>query len=143
MNAVGEMKRCFVGWQYACRKTLADNRPRIRGRFARNDETGEIPKAAHLNRHEDEDDLWVIIFLVPKITILASWFFSITTFYCLYYNEFIIPTIFYVVKTWSKCRYLDKFILIKIKEREQLKKKRKKSIKVTNLFWVAINHFFK
>ncbi|XP_057417619.1 two-component response regulator-like APRR9 [Lotus japonicus] len=25
--------------KYACRKTLADNRPRIRGRFARNDET--------------------------------------------------------------------------------------------------------
>ncbi|PSS09393.1 Zinc finger protein [Actinidia chinensis var. chinensis] len=45
--------------KYACRKTLADNRPRIRGRFARNDETGEIPKAAHLNRHEDEDDLWM------------------------------------------------------------------------------------
>ncbi|XP_050226946.1 uncharacterized protein LOC126676723 [Mercurialis annua] len=44
--------------KYACRKTLADNRPRIRGRFARNDETGEIPKAACPNRHEDEDELW-------------------------------------------------------------------------------------
>ncbi|GMJ10960.1 hypothetical protein HRI_004765200 [Hibiscus trionum] len=29
--------------KYACRKTLADNRPRIRGRFARHDETAEIP----------------------------------------------------------------------------------------------------
>ncbi|XAR55078.1 hypothetical protein NMG60_11030460 [Bertholletia excelsa] len=45
--------------KYACRKTLADNRPRIRGRFARNDETGEIPKTATFNRYEDEDDLWI------------------------------------------------------------------------------------
>ncbi|KMT12069.1 hypothetical protein BVRB_5g100260 isoform A [Beta vulgaris subsp. vulgaris] len=45
--------------KYACRKTLADNRPRIRGRFARNDETGEIPKPSCYNRYEDEDDLWV------------------------------------------------------------------------------------
>ncbi|KAJ0105353.1 hypothetical protein Patl1_17686 [Pistacia atlantica] len=43
--------------KYACRKTLADNRPRIRGRFARNDETGEIPKAACSTRYEDEDEL--------------------------------------------------------------------------------------
>ncbi|KAF5460642.1 hypothetical protein F2P56_020498 [Juglans regia] len=45
--------------KYACRKTLADNRPRIRGRFARNDETGEIPKAACSTSIEDEDDLWL------------------------------------------------------------------------------------
>ncbi|XP_052170696.1 uncharacterized protein LOC127786942 [Diospyros lotus] len=45
--------------KYACRKTLADNRPRIRGRFARNDETGEIPKAAPFQRYEDEDELWI------------------------------------------------------------------------------------
>lgn len=45
--------------KYACRKTLADNRPRIRGRFARNDEAGEIPKTATGNRYEDEDDLWI------------------------------------------------------------------------------------
>ncbi|XP_019169890.1 PREDICTED: uncharacterized protein LOC109165538 isoform X2 [Ipomoea nil] len=45
--------------KYACRKTLADNRPRIRGRFARNDEAGEIPKTANFNRFEDEDDLWI------------------------------------------------------------------------------------
>ncbi|KAJ8764858.1 hypothetical protein K2173_010323 [Erythroxylum novogranatense] len=44
--------------KYACRKTLADNRPRIRGRFARNDEAGEIPKAACFVRDEDEDELW-------------------------------------------------------------------------------------
>ncbi|XP_060206977.1 zinc finger protein CONSTANS-LIKE 1-like [Lycium barbarum] len=46
--------------KYACRKTLADNRPRIRGRFARNDEAGiEIPKTTIFNRFEDEDDLWI------------------------------------------------------------------------------------
>ncbi|XVF13088.1 hypothetical protein REPUB_Repub08aG0177900 [Reevesia pubescens] len=46
--------------KYACRKTLADNRPRIRGRFARNDETVEIPKVACSTRDEDEDDLWAL-----------------------------------------------------------------------------------
>uniref|UniRef100_A0A2N9FK72 CCT domain-containing protein n=1 Tax=Fagus sylvatica TaxID=28930 RepID=A0A2N9FK72_FAGSY len=45
--------------KYACRKTLADNRPRIRGRFARNDETGEIPKAACSTSIEDEEYLWM------------------------------------------------------------------------------------
>ncbi|KAG6389272.1 hypothetical protein SASPL_150737 [Salvia splendens] len=44
--------------KYACRKTLADTRPRIRGRFARNDETVEISKASMYHRYEDEDDLW-------------------------------------------------------------------------------------
>ncbi|XP_027344004.1 two-component response regulator-like APRR5 [Abrus precatorius] len=42
--------------KYACRKTLADNRPRIRGRFARNDEASEIPKPP---RYEDEVDFWI------------------------------------------------------------------------------------
>ncbi|KAK9048797.1 hypothetical protein SSX86_032236 [Deinandra increscens subsp. villosa] len=45
--------------KYACRKTLADNRPRIRGRFARNDEPEETPKALCFRRHEDEDELWM------------------------------------------------------------------------------------
>ncbi|KAH6783308.1 hypothetical protein C2S52_008267 [Perilla frutescens var. hirtella] len=45
--------------KYACRKTLADTRPRIRGRFARNDEAGEIPKASMFHRYEDDDDLWM------------------------------------------------------------------------------------
>ncbi|KAL1532727.1 zinc finger protein CONSTANS-like isoform X1 [Salvia divinorum] len=45
--------------KYACRKTLADTRPRIRGRFARNDEAVEIPKASLMyQRYEDDDDLW-------------------------------------------------------------------------------------
>ncbi|KAL9231003.1 hypothetical protein vseg_006281 [Gypsophila vaccaria] len=47
--------------KYACRKTLADNRPRIRGRFARNDETEEIPKptSSYFSRFHDHDRLWV------------------------------------------------------------------------------------
>ncbi|KAF8103313.1 hypothetical protein N665_0188s0252 [Sinapis alba] len=39
--------------KYACRKTLADSRPRIRGRFARNDEVVEIP-----NIEDDDTELW-------------------------------------------------------------------------------------
>ncbi|KAK7308970.1 hypothetical protein RJT34_05342 [Clitoria ternatea] len=45
--------------QYACRKTLADNRTRIRGRFARNDETSEIPKASCSTTEEYEHEFWV------------------------------------------------------------------------------------
>ncbi|KAF5478219.1 hypothetical protein F2P56_004800 [Juglans regia] len=45
--------------KYACRKTLADSRPRIRGRFARNDETSEISKTACSTSIEDEDDPWL------------------------------------------------------------------------------------
>ncbi|XP_061355304.1 two-component response regulator-like APRR5 [Gastrolobium bilobum] len=45
--------------KYACRKTLADNRPRIRGRFARNDEASEIPKAPCSPRDEGEFNFWV------------------------------------------------------------------------------------
>ncbi|KAJ6341770.1 hypothetical protein OIU78_009843 [Salix suchowensis] len=44
--------------KYACRKTLADNRPRIRGRFARNEEIGEIPKVACSTEDEDEEQKW-------------------------------------------------------------------------------------
>lgn len=44
--------------KYACRKTLADNRLRIRGRFARNDEGGEIPKASMFHRYEDDYYFW-------------------------------------------------------------------------------------
>lgn len=45
--------------QYACRKTLADSRPRVRGRFARNDETEETNKATISQREDYEEDLWV------------------------------------------------------------------------------------
>ncbi|KAL9240277.1 hypothetical protein vseg_014515 [Gypsophila vaccaria] len=40
--------------KYACRKTLADSRPRVRGRFAKNDEFGDGHK--HINDQHDEED---------------------------------------------------------------------------------------
>ncbi|KAK9288751.1 hypothetical protein L1049_017215 [Liquidambar formosana] len=40
---------------YACRKTLADSRPRVRGRFAKNDDFGETHRTTCSN-HEDDDD---------------------------------------------------------------------------------------
>ncbi|KAB2071027.1 hypothetical protein ES319_A08G194800v1 [Gossypium barbadense] len=47
--------------KYACRKTLADNRPRVRGRFTRNDDTVETPKLpCNSTRDEDEDELWAL-----------------------------------------------------------------------------------
>ncbi|RWR80926.1 zinc finger protein CO3-like protein [Cinnamomum micranthum f. kanehirae] len=45
--------------KYACRKTLADSRPRVRGRFARNDDTEETNKATNSQREGFEEDLWV------------------------------------------------------------------------------------
>ncbi|CAH8389374.1 unnamed protein product [Eruca vesicaria subsp. sativa] len=42
--------------KYACRKTLADNRPRFRGRFAKNDEFGELHKQGSSSHHYDEDE---------------------------------------------------------------------------------------
>ncbi|XP_027367297.1 uncharacterized protein LOC113873395 isoform X2 [Abrus precatorius] len=41
--------------KYACRKTLADSRPRVRGRFAKNDDFGESHRQASSN-HEDDDE---------------------------------------------------------------------------------------
>ncbi|KAK8635240.1 hypothetical protein V6N13_023117 [Hibiscus sabdariffa] len=42
--------------KYACRKTLADSRPRVRGRFAKNDEFGETHRQASSNHEEEYDD---------------------------------------------------------------------------------------
>ncbi|XP_022849575.1 uncharacterized protein LOC111371681 isoform X2 [Olea europaea var. sylvestris] len=42
--------------KYACRKTLADSRPRVRGRFAKNDELGEVARTASSNHEEDTDE---------------------------------------------------------------------------------------
>ncbi|XP_034218852.1 zinc finger protein CO3 isoform X3 [Prunus dulcis] len=44
--------------KYACRKTLADSRPRIRGRFARNDEIEKNSPVqwSHISGEEDEED---------------------------------------------------------------------------------------
>ncbi|MFQ6631349.1 hypothetical protein Gotur_009376 [Gossypium turneri] len=40
--------------KYACRKTLADSRPRVRGRFAKNDDCGGTPRQAYSNHEEDD-----------------------------------------------------------------------------------------
>ncbi|XP_028775853.1 zinc finger protein CONSTANS-LIKE 5-like [Neltuma alba] len=55
--------------KYACRKTLADSRPRIRGRFARNEETDKSPPVqwSHENgvgadEEDEEEDNWVNLF---------------------------------------------------------------------------------
>ncbi|MED6182533.1 hypothetical protein PIB30_029287 [Stylosanthes scabra] len=57
--------------KYVCRKTLADSRPRIRGRFARNDEIDKnnYPSSVHQWSHigagaeeDEEDQNWVSIF---------------------------------------------------------------------------------
>jgi hypothetical protein len=45
--------------QYACRKTLADSRPRIRGRFARNDEIDQKSSQVRGEEDEEEDDDWI------------------------------------------------------------------------------------
>ncbi|URE04438.1 CCT motif family protein [Musa troglodytarum] len=41
--------------KYACRKTLADSRPRIHGRFAKNDELGETAKSGSSNNDFDDE----------------------------------------------------------------------------------------
>ncbi|GMI70378.1 hypothetical protein like AT1G04500 [Hibiscus trionum] len=46
--------------KYACRKTLADSRPRVRGRFAKNDEFGETHRQACSNHEEEYDDEVVV-----------------------------------------------------------------------------------
>ena len=48
--------------KYACRKTLADSRPRVRGRFARTlDDSGELLlKENGVSRDEDYDEVYII-----------------------------------------------------------------------------------
>ncbi|CAL4933697.1 unnamed protein product [Urochloa decumbens] len=41
--------------KYACRKTLADSRPRVRGRFAKNDDYGEPSRA--MENHDEYDQI--------------------------------------------------------------------------------------
>lgn len=55
--------------QYVCRKTLADSRPRIRGRFARNEETDKNrpvlwshEKGIGVEEEDEEDENWVNLF---------------------------------------------------------------------------------
>ncbi|XP_027344048.1 zinc finger protein CONSTANS-LIKE 2-like [Abrus precatorius] len=52
--------------KYACRKTLADSRPRIRGRFARNDETEknttiQWSQIGGGEEEDEEDENWVSV----------------------------------------------------------------------------------
>ncbi|XP_042419553.1 uncharacterized protein LOC122008044 isoform X1 [Zingiber officinale] len=61
--------------KYACRKTLADSRPRVRGRFAKNDEFGEVTKTSS-NDHEFEDEEEVI----HSSHFIKHTFFSSTNF---------------------------------------------------------------
>ncbi|KAH1037047.1 hypothetical protein GLYMA_20G200400v4 [Glycine max] len=42
--------------KYACRKTLADSRPRVRGRFAKNDDFGETNRTTSSNHEEDDEE---------------------------------------------------------------------------------------
>ncbi|KAK1395363.1 CCT domain-containing protein [Heracleum sosnowskyi] len=42
--------------KYACRKTLADSRPRVRGRFAKNDDFGDLIRTTCSTHEEDTDD---------------------------------------------------------------------------------------
>ncbi|KAK3417214.1 hypothetical protein EUGRSUZ_H02954 [Eucalyptus grandis] len=46
--------------KYACRKTLADSRPRVRGRFAKNEEFGENSRLAWGHLEDDEKDEVVV-----------------------------------------------------------------------------------
>ncbi|KAG0497893.1 hypothetical protein HPP92_002268 [Vanilla planifolia] len=46
--------------KYACRKTLADSRPRVRGRFAKNEEFGEVARGSGRGQEHEEDDEEVI-----------------------------------------------------------------------------------
>ncbi|ESW17813.1 hypothetical protein PHAVU_007G270600 [Phaseolus vulgaris] len=45
--------------KYACRKTLADSRPRVRGRFAKNDDFGDSHRQGSSNHEEDEEEITV------------------------------------------------------------------------------------
>ncbi|GJS99241.1 CCT domain-containing protein [Tanacetum coccineum] len=56
--------------KYACRKTLADNRPRVRGRFARNDEPEESPKCSSYHRFEYEDEPWAEAYDLKALKLL-------------------------------------------------------------------------
>ncbi|KAG0484453.1 hypothetical protein HPP92_008532 [Vanilla planifolia] len=47
--------------KYACRKTLADSRPRVRGRFAKNDEFSEVaPRPSSANQEYEEEEEMVV-----------------------------------------------------------------------------------
>ncbi|XP_017438461.1 zinc finger protein CONSTANS-LIKE 3 [Vigna angularis] len=45
--------------KYACTKTLADSRPRVRGRFAKNDDFGDSHRQGSSNHEEDDEEIIV------------------------------------------------------------------------------------
>ncbi|WOL00172.1 hypothetical protein Cni_G08885 [Canna indica] len=47
--------------KYACRKTLADSRPRVRGRFAKNDDDGEAMKPTSSSHDFDDEEEVVMV----------------------------------------------------------------------------------
>lgn len=68
--------------QYACRKTLADSRPRIRGRFIRNKEIEKInPQVewSHIADGEEDDEMnWISFLDIHSHQLLINpWFLQI------------------------------------------------------------------
>ncbi|PKA59420.1 ribonuclease P/MRP protein subunit RPP1 [Apostasia shenzhenica] len=62
--------------QYACRKTLADSRPRVRGRFAKNDDFGEVSRPSTSNHDYDDDEK--VSFQVLLYIFIFSWSFQLS-----------------------------------------------------------------
>jgi len=65
----------ILGEQYTCRKTLADSRPRIRGRFARNDETektnyssADLQSSQMTSEEADDEDYEHWIYLLHSMS---------------------------------------------------------------------------
>ena len=56
-NSTKDANLLFSKMQYACRKTLADSRPRVRGRFAKNDDFGEGHRQGSSNHEEDDEEV--------------------------------------------------------------------------------------
>lgn len=65
INKKNEKIDFVCGNQYACRKTLADSRPRIRGRFAKNEERDNkksVDEEEEDNIELIEDENWANFF---------------------------------------------------------------------------------
>jgi len=68
-NSTNDASFSFQKIQYACRKTLADSRPRVRGRFAKNDDFGDGHRQGSSNHEEDEEEArfsflftWILLY---------------------------------------------------------------------------------
>jgi len=63
--------------QYACRKTLADSRPRVRGRFAKNDELCEASQSSsQIHEHYEQTVSFQAYYsvLLEIIVQITHWF---------------------------------------------------------------------